>query len=268
MKTLLVLGSSLLLATSLTAQAVAPAATAPAEKPRLTKEQIQERIMKHTGGRLVRPGTKQGEVVYVNCQTRAGKELLEESKAYFEDCSKFNISIQEGSFTFPNPTIKGNASLFIIDDETMPPILLAPESRWAMINVAPLAKGYGEQPAFFNARVKKELTRGFAMLCGATNSGYPQALTGGIVETKMLDKHVDARLPVDVIARFAPYMEPFGVTPAVMTTYRKACQEGWAPAPTNDFQKAIFEQIKAEKAETLKGPKNPRRITFDPQKGE
>lgn len=233
-----------------------------------TKEEIADRIARHTGGRLVRPGTRTGEVVYVNCQTRAPKELLEESVAYFEDCSKFNITIQDGTFNLANPEIKGNTSLFVVDDEALPPLLLAPESRWAMVNVAPLAKGYGEKPAFFNARVKKELTRGFAMLCGATNSGYPHALTGGIAETKMLDKHVDARLPVDVIARFAPYMEPFGVTPAVITTYRRACQEGWAPAPTNEYQKVIWEQIQSEKAETLKGPTKPRKIKFDPKKGE
>ena len=38
--------------------------------------------------------------------------------------------------------------------------------------------------------------------------------------------------------------EKLGIKPARMTTYRKAVEEGWAPAPTNDFQKAIWEEAK------------------------
>ena len=237
-----------------------------AEERAARKALMMERMLKHTGGRIVRPGTKAGKVVYVNCQTRASKEWISESIAYFSDVAKFNIEMEEGKFDFKKPEIRGNASLFIIDDPDMPSFLVAPEARWAMVNIYQLAKD--AKPAFFQARVKKQLTRGFAALCGAMNSGYPNALTGGITDVKQLDRFVDARLPVDVIARFAPYMQPYGVTPAIITTYRKACQEGWAPAPTNDYQKAIAEAIAKEKTETLKGPANPRKIKFDPKKGE
>jgi hypothetical protein len=230
------------------------------------KALMMERMLKHTGGRIVRPGTKTGKVVYVNCQARASKDWIAESVAYFAEVSKFNIEMVEGAFNFKNPEIRGNASLFIVDDPEMPSFLVAPEARWAMVNVYQLAKD--AKPAFFQARVKKQLTRGFAALCGAMNSGYPNALTGGVTDIKDLDRFVDARLPVDVISRFAPYMQPFGVTPAVVTTYHKACQEGWAPAPTNNYQKAIAEAIAKEKSETLKGPANPRKIKFDPKKGE
>ncbi len=229
---------------------------------------IRDRIARHTGGKLIRPGTRAGEIVCVNCQKRAERKLLEESADYFIKEARFNVTVKDGAFDLAKPQIQGNVSLFVVDDESLPALLVAPEDRWAMVNVAPLAKGRGEKKAFFDARVKKELTRGFSALCGATNSGYPNALTGGISATEQLDKHVDARLPVDVIARFAPYMASFGVTPAVETTYRRACQEGWAPAPTNDYQKAIVEQIKKEKSEALKGPAKPRKITFDKKKGE
>jgi len=140
----------------------------------------------------------------------------------------------------------------------MPALLLAPENRWAMVNAAALAKE--ERAAFFQARSKKQLTRALALLLGASNSQYPQSLTRGIVNEADLDKNLNATLPVDVIQRFAPYMEPYGVTPAVVTTYRKACEEGWAPAPTNEFQKAIFEKVHAT-------PTKPMKIEFDPAKG-
>ena len=32
------------------------------------------------------------------------------------------------------------------------------------------------------------------------------------------------------------------------TTYKKACEEGWAPPPTDEFQKAVAEKVAAKKA--------------------
>ena len=37
-------------------------------------------------------------------------------------------------------------------------------------------------------------------------------------------------------------------------TYRSACEHGWAPAPTNDVQKAIWERVKAAKAAATNAP--------------
>lgn len=251
----------------LIAIAMASAVVVAAEnKKALTPEEVaakrargKEMFLKKTGGFIVRPGTQKGEVVYVNCQTRVPKAWIEESIAYFAKETKFKVSLKDGgTFDFKNPKIEGNASLYIIDDAAFPAILVAPENRWAFVNIAPIAKE--QRPAFFQARVKKELTRGFAYLCGAANSQYPRALTRGIVDHADLDKNPDHALPVDVIHRFRTYMETLGVTPAQISTYRRACQEGWAPAPTNEAQKVIWEQIRNV-------PKNPMKIEFDPKKG-
>ena len=45
------------------------------------------------------------------------------------------------------------------------------------------------------------------------------------------------------------------------TSYQKACEEGWAPLPTNDVQKAIWDKVHAV-------PKNPMKIEFDPKQGK
>lgn len=34
-----------------------------------------------------------------------------------------------------------------------------------------------------------------------------------------------------------------GIAPYVATTYRQACADGWAPAPTNEYQKAIWDSF-------------------------
>ena len=51
-----------------------------------------------------------------------------------------------------------------------------------------------------------------------------------------------------------------GILPVRTTTYLQACQEGWAPMPTNAVQKAIWEKVRAI-------PQSPMKIEFDPKKG-
>lgn len=231
------------------------------EEKAARKAYIEDRFNKRTGGRLMVPGSLKGKFVYVNAQKRAPQKWLQDNADVFHKSSKFAIEVAEGEFTFPAPKIQGEASLFVVDDENLPPLLSAPESRWAMVNIAPLTKGAGEKPQFFAARVQKELTRGFCLLAGAQNSGYPNALVGCITKPEQLDKFADCRLPVDVLARFVPYAQGYGITPAIESTYRKACKEGWAPPPTNDYQKAIWDSFHEL-------PSKPIKIEFDPAKGK
>ena len=197
----------------------------------------------------------------MNAQTRAPRKWLEQNAATFGEATKLTIEIADGKFDFPSPKIQGEASLFVVDDPALPPLLSAPESRWAMVNVAPLAKGAGEKPQFFAARVQKELTRGFCLLAGAQNSGYPDALVGCITKPEDLDRFADCRLPIDVMNRFAPYLKGYGVTPKVYTTYKKACEQGWAPAPTNEFQKAIWDKVHAMPSAPIKIKPESKKVT-------
>ena len=212
-----------------------------------------------TGGKILVPGSMKGKIVYVNAQTRAPRKWLEQNAATFGEATKLAVEVADGKFDFPSPKIQGEASLFVVDDPALPPLLSAPESRWAMVNVAPLAKGAGEKPQFFAARVQKELTRGFCLLAGAQNSGYPDALVGCITKPEDLDRFADCRLPIDVMNRFAPYLKGYGITPKVYSTYKKACESGWAPEPTNDVQRTIWKQVHAV-------PDKPITIEFDPKK--
>lgn len=65
----------------------------------------------------------------------------------------------------------------------------------------------------------------------------------------------------DEVRRLLPAV---GFEPAVVATYLTACREGWAPAPTNDFQRAIWERALSEKE---RGPTNPIRI-LPPNQGK
>ena len=48
------------------------------------------------------------------------------------------------------------------------------------------------------------------------------------------------------------YFDMCGVTPARKGTYESACQQGWAPAPTNEAQKAIWDKVHAIPDQPLK----------------
>ena len=225
--------------------------------PSERKAEIEYRI----GGRLLRPGSGVGELVFVNAQKRINKSVLTEVMTNLVAKYKFNIALQEGEFSFPSPKLVGNLTLFIVDDPMLPHLLSAPENRWAMVNVARLSEGAGGKIPFLEARTKKEITRGFALLAGAQDSTYPNSLLGPVVSPADLDSHVDCRMPVDIIRRFKPYLEKFGVKPRVMIPYCEACKEGWAPAPTNEVQKAHWEAAR-------KLPTKPIKVEYDPKKGE
>ena len=55
-------------------------------------------------------------------------------------------------------------------------------------------------------------------------------------------------------------MALLGVQAARPVVYSVACRQGWAPAPTNAIQKAIWDKVHAV-------PATPMKIEFDPKKG-
>ena len=230
------------------------ASTQPAPKERLNtlerKAKLEAVVNQRVGGFLEKPGTAKGSIVYVNCQQKAPKSWIDESIAYFCEVTKFKVNYAEGSFDIKSPKFDGEVAIFIIEDETLPPILVAPENKWALVNITPIAKE--QRPIFFEQRTKKELSRAFAYLCGATGSKYERSLTRGITNQAELDKNYDYELPMDIVQRFWDYMKPLGVVPAQRATYLKACEEGWAPAPTNDVQKAIWDKVHAMPTEPIK----------------
>lgn len=223
---------------------------------KVDKAKLDAAVYRKTGGKLKEPRTQKGRFVYVNCQSAVPNEVLVDHAQKIASSIKVAIDVESGEFSLPNPAVKGEACLFVVDDPALPMSLVAPEARWAMVNMAPLKT---EKKAFFDARVKKELSRGFSYLGGAANSQFDLALTGCVVRPSGLDEFASDEIPFDVLRRIEGYMRGYGIAPYKLTTYRKACQEGWAPAPTNDVQQAIWDEVHEL-------PSKPIKIEFDPQR--
>jgi hypothetical protein len=151
-------------------------------------------------------------------------------------------------------------AVLIVDDGAWDvPMFVAPEKGWAIVNVAPLKKD-SKSDAFIKARLEKEIVRAALYVCGGANSQYENSLMKPIQEAKELDMLMNSGAPMDVVGRTYNYLPSFGISPNPYVTYLQACKQGWAPAPTNDIQKAIWDKVHAT-------PKNPMKIEFDPKKG-
>ena len=139
------------------------------------------------------------------------------------------------------------AMILLVDKPEFPSLLLAPESRWAIVNVAPLASDNPDATKL-QQRARRELWRAFAYVLGAAHSASPKCLMKPVFSLADLDNLSTEIVSPEALNKMMQGARTSGLAVARMTTYRKACQEGWAPSPTNDFQKAIWNEVKAKAA--------------------
>lgn len=218
-------------------------------------EKIAAAQMKAFGGFIPDRREQKGRIVVVNAQDAVAEDVLKAATDSFADTIRTDIVIEKGAFDIENPALKGEATLFIINNDNLPMSLIAPEGKWAVMNVAKLKS---EKSAFFDARIKKEAFRALVYLCGGGASKYEQCITKCVTKAEDLDYLAKINLPLEFNERFAKYLPGYGITPYKLVPYRRACQEGWAPAPTNEFQKAVWDKVHAV-------PSNPIKIEFDPK---
>ena len=225
--------------------------------PRPSPEKVAEGQMKVFGGFLADRRQQTGNVVVINCQEAADDALIDAALAKFTELVHVDFKKETGVFNLPKPTLKGEATLFIVDEDGLPMSLVAPEARWAMMNVAALK---ADKRPFFEARVKKETFRVLSYLLGVAGSKYPQCITGCVTKAEDLDEILDVKMPLEFEQRFERYLPGLGIVPWKKVSYKKAVQEGWAPTPTNEYQQAIWDKVHQI-------PANPMKIEFDPKKG-
>jgi len=136
------------------------------------------------------------------------------------------------------------AVVVIADLPGQPTLLVAPEDRWALVNCAPL--GGQDVPDELRAgRVRKEIWRAFGYLMGAAHSNFEGCLLKSVLSPADLDALQARTLCPEPFNQFMTHAQKLGIKPVRMATYRKAVEEGWAPAPTNDTQKAIWQEVKS-----------------------
>lgn len=150
--------------------------------------------------------------------------------------------------------------VMLVDGAENAPLVTAyPEERLALVNMTALSKGAGGS-GVRQDRVEKLTWRAIGHLVGC---GAPDGYTCVMKPARNmaeLDAMPNKFIHPATFFKARPYFDMCGVTPARKGTYESACQQGWAPAPTNDIQKAIWEKVHAV-------PATPMKIEFDPKKG-
>lgn len=213
------------------------------------------------GGFMIDTRAQKGRLVIVNAQTEVSADTVAAATAMFEKDAHIRIDHEKGAFDLKSAKRIGEATVYVISDETLPVTLIAADDRWGFVNVAKLRT---DKPQFFTSRVHKGIVRVAGLVLGAGDSGlYPFCLTGHIKSPEDLDQTPTVQLPVDVMDRLFKAMDGIGIHPYTRTTYRAACEQGWAPAPTNAIQKAVWDKVHSI-------PDKPMKIQFDPatQKGK
>ena len=215
------------------------------------------RGMRRYGGIIKVPNSQKGKIVVVNAQKKLSIDKLRAGMDEFAQMYKFKVEFVDGAPTTPEKAsedmlkVGADVAVFIQENpESKISLLNAPEQRWTIVN-ASAVNADARNDVFAAARIRKELMRGFLCAAGTMNSQYPGSIMAAIKEPKDLDKMLEAA-PVDAIQRAIESLKVYGVTPQEVSTYKKACEEGWAPNPTNEFQKAIWDKVHAMPTEPIK----------------
>jgi hypothetical protein len=151
------------------------------------------------------------------------------------------------------------ATVKVVESDLLGPLSIYPDKFTTVLNINTLRKGT-KSDEHFNLRCIKQLWRSLAYALGAGNSNGPFTVMKPFRNMKELDECKVCVAGPEALNVMIKSAKKLGAAEAHTMTYRQACIEGWAPAPTNDIQKAIWDKIHAT-------PKNPMKIKFDPKKG-
>lgn len=225
-----------------------------AEMSAAEKAARHQRMLEHTGGIVTRPGT--GKIVVVDAQSKIATSVIEEIVEKLKFQTKLTVEcVKSQSYEMYVRPVGASAAIVLADEPALPLSVVAVENVWGLVNVAKLGD------VNVDRRFVKEFVRVSTLAFGGAISQFVGSPLNTATDATMLDKFVCDNYTIDNATSIIKNLGNLGVLPYKNASYRKACQEGWAPAPTNDYQKVIWEELHAK-------PTNPLKIKFDKAKGE
>ena len=163
----------------------------------------------------------------------------------------FNIDIRLTSGEVPDlkavpirlSELNAKGAIWIINDSALPVVLAACENGWAFLNVAQILADTPTEDKI-RGRVTRLSNRLFAYIHGAYDSTMmPQCVLKTAHGMEGIDSLVCKDYSPEAFSKISAYLAGAGYKQAKRGTYYDACEEGWAPAPTNDVQKAIWDKV-------------------------
>lgn len=235
------------------------------KKSEMTPQELIEakaEMLKRTGGMIL--VQQKGEVKFINLQKTVSNEIVTAISESIGKVLRINSGVEAKAVDFDITKAgdllaesKANACIFWADDPRLPMSLIAPESKWALLNIAALNADKPDM-AKLNKRAQKMAMRVSAILLGAATSKYRGSALESIQSVKDVDNMAGNVLLPDSLMAISNHLPKLGITQGRVIAYRRACMEGVAPSPTNDIQKAVWDQVHAI-------PTKPIKIEFDPK---
>lgn len=142
------------------------------------------------------------------------------------------------------------ARVTLVTRDGSPILLCAPDEGWAVVNVKPLLADEPNDFAF-RQRVQKETMRALAFALGCGNSSARPCLMSEAETLAQIDALPKTYGP-EPMAKTAHAARRRGAVARKFVSYRIACEEGWAASPTNDVQKAIWDEVHALPTEPIR----------------
>ena len=236
------------------------------KKPTRAELENRPAVLKKTGG-FVDVAAVGVSVVVVDTREKPGA-AADQFKEVFERLSKTNVKVEkvarnanEKPHAKALAALKANNAAYVIliaESSDCPGLCVMPEERIAIIN----AKRYlgGKDPLAPETRLIKEVWRALGFVGGVGYAPYQNDVLQPVYNLRELDALVYQVMQPMNFQKMYAQMAKFGVKRARHIPYKLAVMEGWAPQPTNEYQKAIWDEVRA-------APKNPMKIEFDPKKG-
>ena len=235
-------------------------AESPAALRRRRATETHEQMMQRTGGMVVIRSTGPA-FRFVNAQKSVKSDDLKTVPETIERILSLPILLEDGTVADPMKEAvkfldkKTAACVFLCECEGLPSLVVAPEARWGAVNVSAL-KADSPSAEVLAVRVRKEMWRAFAYVMGAAHSSFPGCLMTTVTSLADLDAVRAETVSPEPLQKITQHAGQLGMTRNRVGTYKRACAEGWAPPPENEWQRKIAEEVKkaedAKKAEEKK----------------
>ena len=221
------------------------------------QEGAQAARMARTGGVVTRrePGAA---VVIIDARPAGGAGDLDALKREMERFCMVAFEVRRQPMGWRDTPLKvaraalggkaaaGVAVVLSEEGDGAPGLTVFPEDRMAFVNATRACKG--APPGTEARRVTTQLWRAVCFAAGGVNTRSPHcALSSTVLAPEDLDG-LSAFMPCpEACAQVEASAAKLGLARVRTATYRTACAQGWAPAPTNDFQRAIWEEVRGQK---------------------
>lgn len=190
-----------------------------------------------------------GRFLFVNAQKKVADDVL--AKPIASIVSGFAIDVRKVEGPAPDlravpaalKELGAKGAIWIVDDPSLPISLVAAEDGWGVLNVAQLLVD-SPDAAKLAKRVSKFIYRTFANVNGIGDSTMmPACVMKQAVGVAGVDALICATYSPEACSKIGSFLAMSGYKRRNRGTYYDACEEGWAPAPTNAVQKKIWDKV-------------------------